>query len=920
MFCLRRISTYSVFNLQDTNLKWKWLSGKFLQDDIFPFSKLAYPPEEHITCLQPLQNCYSNKSSHIDGECGVDWQEEGFHDFSISSTSCDSVKLVAVFCQNMDNSKGIEVDNERSDIKLAELSDSHKFSKLLYNNGCGKGNWLRFDDMCVMLLLCRKCLTDSIPTQICHDREGKLADKILKNAKITDGILHLNSSLVNVLLRYLSIGDFDLSPKVVVNGTTVCMIRNLPPDCLSNLTVILKKSHKYGTMTFTSFRADHHWQSQAGRHKLYFHPNYLICEKELETENNWDDHSINECATDYVVCKDGTCIHDSLVCDGITHCIDAADEQNCQEVCDKPNVNCLTECHMNDMCSCSVSFFQCFSGGCIPLGKLCDGNKECFDGSDEPPTCVYERPQNNKQVIFPLTVEDYVNNLIVKYNDNVLKKDALLKAMDGKTLSMVKFIDIPAIFCNEVGKESFGDDHLVSPQCADGSPTFREYFLLHRSCVYGTMCNRKPTCPNGRDLEGCETMYCTGRFKCLASYCLNLNYVCDGVCDCPQCEEEQFCEHLSCPGMILTQIEKSTQHCNHYDKSLKYALNRRQIIYRQNRMLIRDNYPVLAILENVKNVSDEIEDPILVIYCTISFSEIAAKDFEILHEMVSIQSLSLTFCNLRHLNVLIFSSMTQLIKLDLSNNLIEIIPNHFFKYMPVLKYLFLHNNYIMSLPPEMFKGIKSLLVLIIAFNNFTSLGVKLEGIVPSLKYLAGDFPRLCCLFKVSESCSPPFPALISCSDIFSSSVQISVAWLLGISISLLNIGCVILLTKQLFKSIAAGMHVLFLISLNLGLADTIAALYLLSLSFFNLYYAGNFGIEADHWRHSWRCYFLEFTFFASSEASLVFATFISVHFAVKIPAIVRKEHSKNKTILQIAAVWSIIILIGLARQGIVLNF
>ena len=113
---------------------------------------------------------------------------------------------------------------------------------------------------------------------------------------------------------------------------------------------------------------------------------------------------------------------------------------------------------------------------------------------------------------------------------------------------------------------------------------------------------------------------------------------------------------------------------------------------------------------------------------------------------------------------------------------------------------------------------------------------------------------------------------------------------------------------------------MFLISVNLGTADAIAALYLLSLSFFNLYYAGNFGIEADHWRHSWRCYFLEFTFFASSEASLSFTTFLSVHLAINIPAIVKKELSKNKTILKIAAVWSFVILISLARQGIVLNF
>ena len=31
--------------------------------------------------------------------------------------------------------------------------------------------------------------------------------------------------------------------------------------------------------------------------------------------------------------------------------------------------------------------FRCTSGECIPNGWMCDGEEDCFDGSDEPSNC-----------------------------------------------------------------------------------------------------------------------------------------------------------------------------------------------------------------------------------------------------------------------------------------------------------------------------------------------------------------------------------------------------------------------------------------------------------------------------------------------------------------------------------------------------
>ena len=437
--------------------------------------------------------------------------------------------------------------------------------------------------------------------------------------------------------------------------------------------------------------------------------------------------------------------------------------------------------------------------------------------------------------------------------------------------------------------------------------TSKHYFSLDCLCVYDHDCDDDYHyhCFNGFHLLKCEHMYCVGRFKCPSSYCISFDHICNKVCDCPHCEDESICRKLLCPGMVLIEQMGSGLRCSKNVAAVKYSMNLRQVIHRED-VNITDDFPVFMHLNNVVKLTHFIITPEVVVYCEILFSNLSIADLNVFHRMVSVRRLFLTHNNMEKVDDSMFASMSQLILLDLSHNLIKYISQITLCSLHNLQYISLHHNLIAELPARLFINNPGIQVLLLDSNKLTPQSAIIDASLLSLYRLSSDVPRLCCAFKTVKLCSPPFPLFVSCSNLITSKALIVLGWLFGLSTTILSLSCISLLIFKLFSPATQTPRVVMLYSTNLSLAEFVASLCLLSYSVINVAYHDVFGIFADQWRHSLKCLSLESLFSVSSRACLAFAVCLSVHFAIHIPSVIPKKSSQKATFIQIIIMWIII--------------
>ena len=404
-----------------------------------------------------------------------------------------------------------------------------------------------------------------------------------------------------------------------------------------------------------------------------------------------------------------------------------------------------------------------------------------------------------------------------------------------------------------------------------------------------------------------------GRFKCPSSYCISFNHICNKVCDCPHCEDESICSKLLCPGMVLTEQMGSGLKCSRNVAAVKHSMNMRQII-RRKELNITDSLPVFICLEGIGNLTDLIVAPEIVAYCQIRHSKVSMSEIiPLFRQMLSVRRLMLQHNNIQKVDASLFASMSQLIILDLSHNLIQYLPKFIFCPLHNLEYISLHHNLISSLY-NIFMYTPNIQVLLLESNNIDPQSVAIDISLPLLYRLSSDIPRFCCAFETVPLCSPPFSLIISCSNMITSAAQIALAWITGLSTSLLNLLCAVLLVYHCFTVDNDRIGVIMVFSMNLNLAELVTSACLLSYSVINVIYQDIFGIIADQWRQSWTCLTLECFFAVSSEASLAFAVCLSVLFAIHIPSVTHKKASKKTVFGQIVTLWILILSVCIPVQ------
>lgn len=158
-------------------------------------------------------------------------------------------------------------------------------------------------------------------------------------------------------------------------------------------------------------------------------PKEFVCNKFNDCPQGEDERNCSKtCPEDKFACYNGLCIYMKDKCDKIKDCPNGEDELDCPVVCEDYEFSCLSgecvpvtwrcdgesdckdgsdeklpQCHnivteppsTTTTRACPEEMFACYSGECIPASKVCDGERDCSDFSDERELCKEQCGSDN---------------------------------------------------------------------------------------------------------------------------------------------------------------------------------------------------------------------------------------------------------------------------------------------------------------------------------------------------------------------------------------------------------------------------------------------------------------------------------------------------------------------------------------------
>ena len=590
--------------------------------------------------------------------------------------------------------------------------------------------------------------------------------------------------------------------------------------------------------------------------KLYILP--LLCTKAAMSRNI-------ECAPNHYRCGDASCILDIYRCDKFSDCQFSEDEQNCSQ-------------SIQQMIPC-FSSGTAYSENMIPFHDLCDGIKQCPNGTDES-FCLH----NQTPYVLQYNEETSDKSRHLK-RQKILEKQSVSKW--ESTLDYMMSLFIARLKSRVSVREMYHINISSSPLSRDKWWSFylscslsENAFIVDDLCKHSLRINTGAQCGMGVHLQHCQNVACSGMFKCKNSHCIEIDNVCDGKQDCIGGEDEMLCFNLSCPGMLkcrgLTRCVPPWKLCDGY---IHCAITMDDEVgcKRCPEHCKCDNRAFIC--ETPAPTSIRAKDMHLNSTSTVIY--LAATDLKVTNYMMNIQKcikctilhpncisiirLDISDCHLRNMDNVIFSHHQQIVFLNASHNILSTLnfltENIKLQLRDVdvsyntinsiitpkmynsksLELLRLNNNKISNIDSHFLDIFTNIRMLDIRKNPVYYISSRVIQTLSSLSVLYVSDKHICCIFQIKVGCHTNLDnhALTEVKLNFQTCQGFSVNPHVRLFIQLFLSMCILINLSSIVFNVT---HVKFnntklavtLLNLNISLSGTISILYVISVFLVNM--------------------------------------------------------------------------------------
>ncbi|XP_006795713.2 low-density lipoprotein receptor-related protein 2-like [Neolamprologus brichardi] len=244
---------------------------------------------------------------------------------------------------------------------------------------------------------------------------------------------------------------------------------------------------------------------------------HQLCDGQRDCPDGFDENGCAvqcENSNDFLCSDHKQCIPEMQVCDGQAQCPDGSDEKHCQS----PNPTATSSDELGTRSTplkCRNGFKLCDDGlECVMYSHLCDGEKDCKDGSDEE-GCAIQCKAGEFQC---------------SHGKKCLPQE---RVCDGQN------------DCQDRSDET--DCSVMIEGC-------------HQRCDNNTrcipksfLCDGERDCADGSDEENCGLVSCADhQYRCASGQCVSEALRCDGYADCSDGSDELHCSR---PPHCLTQLQ-----------------------------------------------------------------------------------------------------------------------------------------------------------------------------------------------------------------------------------------------------------------------------------------------------------------------------------------------------------------------------